>query len=71
MAVGAAWALAGCAADKPFTVIGVIARQQNVSLTEVKATFVPMGVLFYGIAVHQGDRFSFRQVTPAELTKIG
>jgi hypothetical protein len=28
-------------------------------------------VLFYGIAVYEGYRFSFRQITQADLTKIG
>jgi hypothetical protein len=33
----------------------------------MKATFSPIDLLFYGIAVYEGYRFSFRQVTPEEL----
>ena len=31
------------------------------------ATFSPMDLLFYGIAVYEGYKFSFRQVGPEDL----
>jgi hypothetical protein len=82
--VGAFWSLLGCAAGNLLTVVGTLARQQNVPLTNIlekldlemitalmKATFNPMDVLFYAIAIYEGYRFSFRQMTQADLTKIG
>jgi hypothetical protein len=36
----------------------------------MQATFNPMDLLFYGIGVYEGYRFSFRQVSQADLTKI-
>jgi len=30
-----------------------------------------MDVLFYGIAIYEGYKFSFRQLTQADLLKIG
>jgi len=37
----------------------------------MQATFNPMDVLFYGIAIYEGYKFSFRQLTQADLMKIG
>jgi len=82
--VGAVWSLAGCAAGNLLTVVGTIAKQQNIPVMNIlekldaeiiaslmQATFNPMDVLFYGIAVYEGYRFSFRQVSQADLMKIG
>jgi len=79
--VGAAWSLAGCAAGNLLTIVGTISNQQNiVNILEkldleivaslMQATFNPMDLLFYGIAVYEGYRFSFRQVSQGDLTKI-
>ena len=82
--VGAAWSLAGCAAGNLLTVVGLISAQQNVPVMEIleslspelvanlmRATFNPMDLLFYGIAVYEGYRFSFREIVQADLIKIG
>src|SRR5262245_1738578 len=82
--IGAAWSLLGCAAGNLFTVVGSIAKHQNIPIMNIlekldmdiianlmQATFNPMDVLFYGIAIYEGYRFSFRQVTQADLMKIG
>jgi hypothetical protein len=82
--VGAVWSLAGCAAGNLLTVVGTIAKQQNIPIMTIlekldaeiiaslmQTTFNPMDVLFYGIAVYEGYRFSFRQITQADLMKIG
>jgi len=82
--VGAVWSLAGCAGGNLLTVVGTIAKQQNIPVMNIlekldaeiiaslmQATFNPMDVLFYGIAVYEGYRFSFRQITQTDLTKIG
>jgi len=33
-------------------------------------TFDPMDILFYGIAVYEGYKLSFRQVSPEELASL-
>ena len=43
----------------------------EIVISLMRATFNPMDLLFYGIAVYEGYRFSFRQVTQADLMKIG
>jgi hypothetical protein len=81
--VGAGWSLAGCAAGNLLTIVGTISNQQNIPIVNIlerldleivaslmQATFNPMDLLFYGIAVYEGYRFSFRQVSQADLTKI-
>jgi hypothetical protein len=81
--VGAAWSLAGCAAGNLLAVVGLVAKHQNISVSEVlgrlnpeivaslmRATFNPMDLLFYGIAVYEGYRFSFREITKSDLIKI-
>jgi len=82
--VGAVWSLIGCAAGNLFTIVGTIAREQNIPILSIlekldldiiaslmQATFNPMDVLFYGIAIYEGYKFSFRQLTQADLMKIG
>jgi hypothetical protein len=82
--VGAAWSLAGCAVGNLLSVIGVISKQQNIPFFDIleklnpeivaslmQATFSPMDLLFYGIAVYEGYRFSLRQITQGDLMKIG
>jgi hypothetical protein len=68
---GAALALGGCAAGNLLAVIVIAARQFEVSLLAVfarltpdvvyglmKTTFKPLHLLYYGIAIYQGYRFS-------------
>jgi hypothetical protein len=82
--VGAVWSLAGCAVGNLLSVIGVISNDQNIPFFDIleklnpeivaslmQATFSPMDLLFYGIAVYEGYRFSFRPITQADLMKIG
>ncbi len=69
---GAAIALAGCIAGNLLTVVIVVSRQENIAIMTLlprltpslavdimKETFQPMDLLFYGIAVYEGYRFSF------------
>jgi hypothetical protein len=82
--VGALWSLAGCAVGNLLSVIGVISKHQNVPFFDLieklnpeivanlmQTTFSPMDLLFYGIAVYEGYRFSLRQITQGDLVKIG
>jgi hypothetical protein len=78
--LGAALALVGCGLGNLFAVLGIFAGQESVSffslLGQVRwtalprimaATFSPMDVLFYGIALYEGYKLSFRQLTASEL----
>ena len=79
--VGATLALLGCAAGNLLAVCGMVAEQEGMAFMEVLsrlnpgviqelmvATFGPMDLLFYGIAVYEGYQLSFRQLTEQELT---
>ena len=81
--VGAVCALAGCVLGNFFTVVGFVAQQYHVSPLMVlsriplgdavglmKATFQPIDLLFYAIAVYEGYRFSLRRLTPGELASL-
>lgn len=79
-AAGAALALAGCGLGNVLAVCGFISQNESMPFLEVvsrldlgvtwellAATFSPMDLLFYGIAVYEGYKFSFRRVTREEL----
>jgi hypothetical protein len=73
--LGAGLALAGCLAGNLLTVCIVLSRHRNIpifdllarldlglSLALLKATFRPMDLLFYGIAIWEGYKFSFVRI---------
>lgn len=77
---GALLAFLGCVLGNLFSVCGFIGAQEGMSPLAVlfqidfavaiellKATFSPMDLLFYGIAVYEGYQLSFRQLTQEEL----
>ncbi len=77
---GAVLALLGCLLGNFFSLVGFAAKSQDVNFLEVLAlidygmvpeimleAFSPMDLLFYGIAIYEGYKFSFRQVTGEEL----
>ena len=78
--VGAALSLLGCALGNLLAVTAIAAANDGVSLLdalpqltpqlvqELMVTFFsPMDLLFYGIALYEGYRLSFRQLGPTEL----
>jgi hypothetical protein len=80
---GAALALLGCIAGNLLAACGFLASGQNVPLLDVLlaldtetvqslmvATFSPMDLLFYGIALYEGHKLSIRQVTQDELLAL-
>lgn len=80
--VGAAFSLVGCALGNLFIVCAAIAEEYEVSALEVLsdldvttvrelmvATFEPMDLLFYGIAVYEGFRMATRDVSDEELAR--
>jgi hypothetical protein len=80
---GAALALLGCLAGNLFTALGVACQQGSVGFVQLllrlnpsiagrllAATFSPMDLLFYGIAVYEGYKFSLQRLTPAEIASL-
>ncbi len=83
--LGATCALCGCVLGNVLSVCGFVSREESVPFLLVavnvllqpamifemlKATFSPMDLLFYGIAVYEGYRLSFRQITQQELSEL-
>ena len=77
---GAVLALFGCLLGNLLAVVGLVAKHQGVpffdALSALEATtipglmgstFSPVDLLFYGIAVYEGYKLSFRQIRPEEL----
>lgn len=80
---GAVLSLLGCLAGNLFTVCIVVSQQESVPLSQILQsltpdiavnllvdTFSPMDVLFYGIAVYYGYRYSFRKLTTEEIASV-
>lgn len=82
--LGATLSVCGCLLGNLLSVCAIVAGQEGLSLVAVLAhvcgkpaiipaamiaTFHPMDLLFYGIAVYEGYRFSFRRVTDAEISR--
>ena len=80
--IGAALALLGCLLGNFFSLIGFASKQENIGVFDILSSidynivpqammeaFSPMDLLFYGIAVYEGYRFSFRQITQQEVVE--
>ncbi|HEX2897462.1 MAG TPA: hypothetical protein VHP63_05360 [candidate division Zixibacteria bacterium] len=81
--LGAGLAFLGCAAGNLFTTCIIISNQEGIPISQIlsnlnvnavaelmKYTFSPIDLLFYGLAIYYGYKFSFRQLTPEELRSI-
>lgn len=81
--IGAVFALLGCVAGNLMTACWFIAEHTHEPFTSVlssldvekittllSATFSGMDLLFYGIAVYEGYKLSFRQFTQEDLTGL-
>jgi hypothetical protein len=81
--IGAGLSLLGCALGNLLAVTAIVAQDQGVPFLSVLsqldpelvqhlmvATFSPMDLLFYGIALYYGYRLSFRQLTAADLERM-
>ena len=81
---GAVLSLVGCLAGNLLAVCIVVSRQEQMEFFDLlsrldpgiivgimKATFSPIDLLFYGIAVYEGYRFSFRTINEEDLAKLG
>ncbi|MBN1360000.1 MAG: hypothetical protein JW993_05380 [Sedimentisphaerales bacterium] len=80
---GAALSLFGCLLGNLLSIYAILAQQEELSFFFVlthanlsaipelfRVTFHPMDLLFYGIAIYEGYRFSFRRLTQADLARI-
>jgi hypothetical protein len=80
---GGALSLLGCLLGKLLSVCGFISIRENIpflsTLSQMELSvvvdlmlesFSPMDLLFYGIAVYEGYRLSFRQMTDADQQAI-
>lgn len=80
--VGAFLSLVGCILGNLLTTIYFIAKTEDMPYLEVlaaldlrllieimTATFQPMDVLFYALAMYVGYRYAFRPVTPVDLSR--
>ena len=78
--VGAAMALLGCLLGNLFTVCYFVSVAEKMDIFDVlaqlnltvianllKATFSPMDLIFYAIAVYEGYRLSFRKISEEEF----
>lgn len=83
--LGAICALLGCAVGNLLSMCGFVAISQGVPFFKVttavithpaaivdlfKLSFQPMDIVFYAIAVYEGYRFSFRQITEQDLMAL-
>lgn len=80
---GAGLALIGCVLGNFFSIVGVVSHELNIGYFEVLnslgfnvilelmvETFSFMDIVFYGIALYEGYRFSFRKLSESDLAKI-
>lgn len=80
---GAIMALFGIILGNVFSIIGYVANYEELGYFEtlmlidftvvpeiLVESFSPMDLLFYGIAIYEGYRFSFRPITQADIQKI-
>lgn len=81
--IGAIEALLGCLAGNLLTVCAVISKEQAIPLIDVLSRLTPdlvvtlmcrtfngMDLVFYGIAVYEGYKFSFHKLTPSEIDQL-
>lgn len=83
--VGAVFSLFGCILGNILTTIIAASLQEGVPFSAIlmafltnpsivaeilKETFSPIDLLFYGIAVYEGYRFSFRQITEDDIAHL-
>ena len=82
--VGAVFALLGCLGGNLLSFVGFIGIQESIMpyfevlsrldleiiIDIYKESFSPMDLLFYGIAIYEGYRFSFKQITEEQVVQM-
>ena len=79
---GASLSFLGCVLGNLLAVCIMAAKQEKIPVMDIltqltpglaselmKATFHPMDLLFYGIAVYEGYKLSFRRLSPQEMDR--
>ena len=82
--IGAVFALLGCLVGNYLSMVGFAADAEGLTYIDtlllidislipsiMAETFSPMDILFYGLAVYEGYRFSFRAIDEEELAQQG
>lgn len=64
------WFISSSTGTSYATVIGTLASKPEDAFRVMQATFTPMDILFYGIALYEGYKFSFRQVTEKDAAEF-
>ena len=80
---GAFFALLGCVLGNFLSIVGFIAMEEQMGYIEVlmaldyslvpeimTSTFQPMDLLFYGLAVYEGYKFSFKQLSEEDIANV-
>lgn len=81
--IGALLSVVGCILGNFLSLVGFAANDEGYGYLEtlqlldysiipeiMLSTFSPMDILFYGIAIYEGYRFSFRKITEEEILKF-
>lgn len=81
--IGAGFALLGCLVGNFLSIIGFVANEEQLGYAEtlgalnyaaipelMMATFSPMDLLFYAIAIYQGYKLSFAGITEDEIVGL-
>ena len=81
--IGASFALFGCLLGNFLSVLGFISIQEGINYFEVFgmidyskvpeimiSTFHPMDLLFYGLAVYEGYKFSFQNLSDDQISEL-
>lgn len=81
--VGGAWSLLGCATGNLLAIAAIVAAAEGLTMADalgrlnprlawdlMRAFFSPMDLVFYGIAVYEGYKLSFRRISGAELERM-
>ena len=81
--MGAVLSGVGCAAGNLLAVCALVANQEGLPFFDLLArvdfefasnmmvaTFSPIDLVFYGVAIYEGYKLSFRRVTPEELSRV-
>ena len=81
--VGAVFALLGCVGGNLLSAVGFISLESEMGFFEIlmrltpgvatevlSVTFSPMDLLFYGIAVYEGYKFSFVELSDTDLAEL-
>lgn len=80
---GGAFALLSCLLGNIFSIIGFVAQYENLSYLEallaidfslipeiLADSFSPIDLLFYGLAIYEGYKFSFRKLTEDDFSNL-